>query len=138
MQHANHVAELGLLSISDCCGSNGRLLPKAASKLSLFGHVSLVSPGGGHETQNRLYLPSGGAAVLADIAGNSFTGFTATNTLVATFCNACPHACNFQLPEKALTIKSPILVQSILEGRKQVENRSRRLAPGWYSVYART
>ena len=34
----------------------------------------------------------------------------------------------------AFTVKGPLLVQAILEGRKDVENRKHRCAEGWYAV----
>jgi site-specific DNA-cytosine methylase len=75
----------------------------------------------------------GGNAFLADLAGNSFTLHTCAAALIAQVAHCrvvCEHA-----PLRAISIKSPLIMQCILNNLKNVENRSWALTPGWYILH---
>ena len=76
-----------------------------------------------------------GDKFLADLAGNAFT----LHVVGAAFIAQTVHSAI--LPEhpeqhlRALTMRSALLLQAIVEGVKQVENRNCSLQPGWYLLH---
>ena len=73
-----------------------------------------------------------GDKFLSDLAGNAFT----LHVVGAAFIAQSVHSAI--RPEhhlRALTIRNPLLLQAIVEGVKNVENRKCSLKPGWYLLH---
>jgi hypothetical protein len=75
----------------------------------------------------------GGDSFLADLAGNSFTLHTCAAALIAQAAH-CKVVFEHS-PLRALSIKSPLIMQCILTNHKNVENRSWPMTAGWYLLH---